>query len=144
MDEDCAAYICEGVLKTVANSNADFDMALRIQRGRLFVQEKKIWMAKNIRRDGRACLQKNLARPKEIFTTNKSGNPDSSNNSLVHPWETLDKEILQATTRSGHNSRGQAKMQTKLMCAMSQAECILDMSEIGYEIHISLNFSFQF
>ena len=30
------------------------------------------------------------------------------------------------------------------MCAVSQAEHILNMCEIGYEIHISLNFSFKF
>ena len=30
------------------------------------------------------------------------------------------------------------------MCAMSQAERILNIFEIGYEIHISLNFSFRF
>ena len=29
-------------------------------------------------------------------------------------------------------------------CAVSQAEHILNMYEIGYEIHISLNFSFKF
>ena len=54
--QDCAAYICEGVLKAVANSNADLDMAQKIPTGRLFVQEKKIWMTKNIRIDGRAFL----------------------------------------------------------------------------------------
>ena len=27
VEQDCAACICEGVLKTVANSNADYDMA---------------------------------------------------------------------------------------------------------------------
>ena len=30
------------------------------------------------------------------------------------------------------------------MCAVSQAVCILNIGEIGYEIHISLNFSFIF
>ena len=47
--------IYEGILKAVANSNADLDMAQEIQRGRLFVHEKRIWTTKNIRRDGRAC-----------------------------------------------------------------------------------------
>ena len=70
------------------------------------MQEKKI--CKNIRRDVRACLQKNLAKPKEIVTKNKSGNPDSTNNRLAHPEDTLDNETLQATTLSGHNGRGQA------------------------------------
>ena len=55
VEQDCAACICEGVLKTVANSNADLDMAQKIQRRRLFVQEKRIWTTKNITRDGRAC-----------------------------------------------------------------------------------------
>ena len=73
-----------------------------------------------------------------------SGNPDSTNIGLVHPEETLDNETLRATTRSGHNCRGQAKAQTDLMCAVSQAERILNTCENGYEIHISLNFSFNF
>ena len=80
--------------------------------------------------------------PKKIVTKNKSGNPDSTNNSLARPEETLDNETTQATTRSGHNGRGQAKAQTELTCAVSQAERILNMCEIGYEIHISLNSSF--
>ena len=46
---------CKGVLKTVANSNADLEMAQKIQRGRFVVPEKRIWTSKNIRRDGRAC-----------------------------------------------------------------------------------------
>ena len=56
VEQDCAAYICEGVLKTVTNTNADSDMAQKVQRGRLFVQEKRIWTTKNIRRDGQMCL----------------------------------------------------------------------------------------
>ena len=72
------------------------------------------------------------------------GNPDSTNNSLAHPEETLDDETLQATTHSGHYGIGQAKAQTELTCAVSQAERILIMCEIGYEIHNSLNFSFKF
>ena len=52
---------------------------------------------------------KKSANPKEIATKNKSGNPDSTSNSLAHPEETLDNETLQATTHSGHNGRGQAK-----------------------------------
>ena len=73
----------------------------------------------------------------------KCGNPDSTNNSLSHPDETLDNETLQATTRSGHNGRGKAKAQTELTCAMSQGERMLNMCEIGKEIHIFLNFSFK-
>ena len=33
-EQDCAALIREGILKAVASSNADFDMAQQIQRGR--------------------------------------------------------------------------------------------------------------
>ena len=51
----------------------------------------------------------------------------------------LDNETLQATTRLGHNGRRQAKAQSVLTCAMSQADRILNM----YEIHISLNFSLR-
>ena len=83
---------------------------------------------------------KNLAKPREIVMKNKSGNPDSTNNSLAHPEETLDNETLQATTRRSHNGRGQAKAQTELISAVSLVERIF---EIGYEIHISLNFSFK-
>ena len=87
---------------------------------------------------------KNPAKPKEIVTKNKSENPDSTNNSLAHGEETLNNETLQATTRSGHNDRGQVKAQTELICDVSQAERILNMFEIGYEIDISLNFPFKF
>ena len=59
---------------------------------------------------------------------------------LTYPEEAHGNETLQAITRSGHNGRGQAKAQTKLMCAVSQAERILNMCEISCEIHISLNF----
>ena len=51
----------------------------KILRGRLFVHEKRIWMTKNIRRDGRACLQKNLAKAKEIITKNKYALPIPAN-----------------------------------------------------------------
>ena len=114
VQQDCAACSCEGALKIVANSNADLDMVKKIQRGRFFVQEKRIWMTKNIRRDGRAGQQKNLAKPIEIVMKNKSGCPDSTNNSFAHHEETLDNETLLATTRSGHNSRVQAKVQAIL------------------------------
>ena len=57
---------------------------------------------------------KNPAKPKEIVTKNKSGNPDSTNNSLAHPDETHDNETLQATTRSGHNGRGQAQSANRI------------------------------
>ena len=55
VEQDCAACICEGVLKTVTNGNADLDMAQKIQIGRLFVQEKGIWTTKYIRRYCRVC-----------------------------------------------------------------------------------------
>ena len=50
-----AACICERGLKTVTNSNSDLHMAQNIQRGKLYVQEKGIWMTKDIRRDGQVC-----------------------------------------------------------------------------------------
>ena len=71
-----------------------------------------------------------------------SGNPDSTNNSLTHPEETLDNETLQAATHSGHNGRRHA--QTELTFGVSQAERIFNMCEIGYEINISLNLSIKF
>ena len=74
----------------------------------------------------------------------KSGNPDSTNNSIAHLEETYDNETLQTTARSIHNGRGHAQGLTKLTFAVSQAEHILNMCEIGYEIHISLNFSLKF
>ena len=55
---DCAPCICEGVLKAVASSNADLDMALKIQRGRLFVLEKMISITKNITRQMRVFVKK--------------------------------------------------------------------------------------
>ena len=73
------------------------------------MQVKRIWTAKTIRRDCRALPQGNFAMPQKIITKNKTGSPDSTNNSLAHPEETLDNEALQATTRSGHNGKGQAK-----------------------------------
>ena len=75
---------------------------------------------------------------------NKSGNPDSTNGSLAHPDEMLDNETLQAKTHLGHNSKGQSKAQTELTSVVSQAERILNMCEIGYEIHISLNFLLKY
>ena len=48
VEQDCAACMCNGVFKTVANSNADLDIAQKILRGRLFMQEKKIWTTINI------------------------------------------------------------------------------------------------
>ena len=74
VEQDAIAFV--RVLKTAANSNANFDMVQKIQRGRLLVPEKRI--------------------------------------------------------------------RTELMCAVSQAERILNMFKIGHEIHISLNFSSKF
>ena len=71
---------------------------------------------------------------------NKSGNPDSTNNSLAHPEETLDNETLHATT--SHNGTGHSK--TELKCAVSQAEHTLSMYEISYDMHTYLNFTFKF
>ena len=97
------------------------------------MHEKSIRTTKNIRRGGSVC-KKNLAKHKEVTTKNKRGKPDSTNNSLAHSEETLDNENLQATTRSGHNSRGQAKAQTELTCAVSQAERILNIGTVCHSI----------
>ena len=55
-----------------------------------------------------------------MATKNKYVNPDATNNSLAYPEETLDNETLKATTRSGHNGRGQAKSQKRTdVCRVS-------------------------
>ena len=116
VEHDCAACICEGVFKTVVNSNADFDMAEKTQRGRLFVQEKRIWTTKKHQKKqwsmfvGKCCKAQRNCYPK------KYGNPNSTNNSLAHSEEMLDNETLQATTRSSHDVRGQVKARTILCC----------------------------
>ena len=79
-------------------------------------------------------VSKKILKIPKIATKNKSGNTYSANNSLTHPEQTLDNETLQATTRSSHNGRGQLKAQTEFTCSMSQAERILNICEIGYEI----------
>ena len=89
-------------------------------------------------------IKKNLQIPKNSLRKASLETHDSTNNSLAHPEETLNNETLQATVRSGHNGRGQAKAQTELTCDVSQAERILNMCDISYEIHISHNFSFKF
>ena len=81
---------------------------------------------------------KNLVKHKEIVTKKKSGNQDSTNSSLSRPEKTLENETLQATTRSDDKGRGQVKAQTEWRCAVCQAERILNMCEIGYDIHITL------
>ena len=50
VEQDCAACICLGVLKTVAISNADLDMAQKIQRESL-------------------CRRKGSGRPKTSYET---------------------------------------------------------------------------
>ena len=81
--------------------------------------------------------------PKEIVTKSKSGNSDSTNNSLAHPEETLDNETLQATTRQAIAEEDKRKRKPNRR-VKSQVERILNICEIGHEIHISLNFSFKF
>ena len=80
---------------------------------------------------------------KEILQSpkNKYENPDSTNNSLAHPEETLDNEALQTTTRSGQKGRGQAKAQTELTCAVSQAERILNIIIIIITVISKCHFS---
>ena len=50
-----------------------------------------------------------------------------------HPEKTPDNESLQATTRPGHNNRGQAKAQTKLTCAVSLS---VSLSRVSGGAHI--------
>ena len=94
VEQDCEACICEAVFNAVANSNADLDMAHKIQIGKLFVLEERIWTTKNIRRDVWSMLLKNLAKPTKMVKKNKSVNQDSTNNSLAHLEETLDNEDI--------------------------------------------------
>ena len=89
-----------------------FGHGTKHSKRKVVCKEKRIWMVEHVRT--KSC------KAKEIVTKNKCGNPDSTNNSLAHPEETLDNETLQATTSSGHNGRGQAKAQTELTCAVSQ------------------------
>ena len=97
---------------------------------------------KHQKRQSSMYIKKSCKAPKNCYKNNY-GNPDSTNNSLAHPEETLDNETIQATNSSGHNGRGQVKAQTELTCAVSQAKRILNMCEISYEIHISQNLPFQ-
>ena len=142
VEQDCAACIYEGVIKTVAI--ADLDMAQKKSKRKVVcVGDEDLDDQKRQKRRSSVFVT-NLARPKEIVMKNISVSPDSTDNSMAHPEETIDNETLQATSCSGHNVRGQAKAQTELTCAVSQAERILNMCEIGYEVHISKNFSFKF
>ena len=61
---------------------------------------------------------KNSANPKEIAMNNKSGNPDLTDNSLVHPEVALDIVTLLAMNHSGHSGRGQGerKQKTRVLC----------------------------
>ena len=66
-------------------------------------------------------VSKKILQSQRIRYKKTSGNQNFTNMSLAHPEETLDNETLQAATRSVHNSNGQAKAQTELTCAVSQA-----------------------
>ena len=50
--------VCEGVLKTVANSNADLDMEQKIQGGRLLCRRKESGQKKNQKRQSRLFVMK--------------------------------------------------------------------------------------
>ena len=131
----CAACTCEGVLKDGIHGNG--------RRKVVCAGEKDLDDQKRHKRRS-SVFVKNPAKPKDIIRKNKFGYPDSTNNSLEHPEESLDNDALQATNRSAHNDNGQAKTQTELTCAVSQAERIFNICEIGYEIHISLKLSSKF
>ena len=145
VEQDCSVNLW-GVLLAVANINTDLDMGQKTQRGRLFVHEKRIWTTENIRRYGRACSYKNLAKPKEIVTKNKSGNQDSTNNSLAM-WREWYMYPLLLHTKSNYSRESLPPCgllpktccsvfgrcwSTELTCIMSQVERILNIFEIFY------------
>ena len=145
VEQDSAACICEGVLKKSRNQQCRLGHETHNNSKRKVVcAGEKDQDDKKHQKRRSSVFVKNLAPPKETVMKNMSGNTYSTNNSLAHPEEMLDNETLQATTHSGHNGRRQAIEQTEMTCAMSQAERIFNMCEIGYGIHISLNFSFKF
>ena len=89
--QDCAACICEEFLRTVTNSNADIGHGTRTSKRRKVVcaGENDLYDQKHHKRRLSVSVKKSC-KTKEIITTNKSGNPDSTNNSLAHPEEMLD------------------------------------------------------
>ena len=58
------------------------------------MQEKNYLDNQNHLNSRLSMFVENFERPKEIVAKNKSGNTDSTNNSLVHPEETFDNETL--------------------------------------------------
>ena len=88
VEQDSAACICEGVLKAVANSNVDLDMAPKMKEEGFLCMRKGSGRPKTsevmVKRVGA------LQSPPKNYMKNKSGNPDSTNNSLAHPEETHD------------------------------------------------------
>ena len=74
------------------------------------MQENMIWTTTKIKNRRSCAFVKKSCKTKIIVTKNKSGNPDSTINSLPHTEETLDNETpIQATTRSSDDGRGHAK-----------------------------------
>ena len=69
------------------------------------MQTKKIWTTSDIGREGRANSPNTLANPQKVRKKSKSGNPNSSNDSLTGIKGTLEDETLQAATRLIHNGR---------------------------------------
>ena len=105
LEQDCAACVCEKVLKKATNGKANLESVKKIQRQRVSVQSKRIWTTSNIEKEGRVDSPKTLAKTQDVRKKNKFEKPDSSNDSLVGSKESLGTEILQTAASSGHNGR---------------------------------------
>ena len=105
LEQDYAARICEKVLtaKSPTASKVNLELAKKIPRQRTSVQSKRIWTTSNSGGEGRVGSPNTLAKPQKVH--NKSGEPDSSNDSLASTKETLGNETLQTAACSGHNGR---------------------------------------
>ena len=77
----------------------------KIQKHRLSVQSKKVWTASNMNREVRAGSRNTLAKPQKVRKKNKSGNPDSSSDSVAGSKEALGIETLQTAVRSDRKGR---------------------------------------
>ena len=85
----------------------------KIPRRRMPVQNKRIWTTSNSGGEGRAGSPNTLAKPQKVHKKNKSGDSDSSNDSLASTKETLGNETLQTAARSDHNVQADDKQKRK-------------------------------
>ena len=104
---------------------------------------------KTFKEESRLCRRKGSGRPKtsEEMVERVCKKILQSTKKLLRRTS-LEIQIQPTTVwrilRICHNSREQAKTQTELMCAVAQAERMVNMCEISYEIQIFQNFSFKF